>query len=34
LLSLIPMGLGVVWAIFDENRFCWHDHLSGTYLRK
>ena len=34
LLSLIPMGLGVVWAILDENRFCWHDHLSGTYLRK
>lgn len=34
LFSVLPLGLGVVWAIFDENNFCWHDHLSGTYLRK
>lgn len=34
LLSIMPMGLGAVWVLFDENRFCWHDRLSGTYLRK
>ncbi len=34
LLSLLPVGLGVAWAIFDEERLSWHDRLSGTYLRK
>ena len=34
LLSLLPVGLGVVWTIFDEDRLSWHDRLSGTYLRK
>jgi hypothetical protein len=34
LLSLLPVGLGVVWAIFDENHLCWHDRLSKTYMRK
>jgi uncharacterized RDD family membrane protein YckC len=34
LLSLLPVGLGVVWAIFDEDHLSWHDRLSGTYLRK
>ncbi len=34
LLSLLPIGLGVVWAIFDEDHLSWHDRLSGTYLRK
>jgi uncharacterized RDD family membrane protein YckC len=34
LLSLLPVGLGVVWAIFDENHLSWHDRLSGTYMRK
>jgi hypothetical protein len=34
LLSLLPMGLGVVWSLFDEERLCWHDRLSRTYLRK
>jgi uncharacterized RDD family membrane protein YckC len=34
LLSVVPMGLGVVWAIFDEDRLTWHDRLSKTYLRK
>jgi hypothetical protein len=28
------MGLGLAWAIFDENHLCWHDRLSQTYLRK
>lgn len=32
-LSLAPMGLGVAWALFDEDHLGWHDRLSGTYLR-
>ncbi len=34
LVSVVPMGLGVMWAIFDEDRLSWHDRLSQTYLRK
>ena len=34
LLSLLPVGLGAAWALFDEQHLCWHDRLSGTYLRK
>jgi uncharacterized RDD family membrane protein YckC len=33
-LSLLPMGLGVLSAIFAEHSLCWHDRISGTYLRK
>jgi uncharacterized RDD family membrane protein YckC len=34
MLSLLPLGLGMVWLIFDEEHLCWHDRLSQTYLRK
>jgi uncharacterized RDD family membrane protein YckC len=34
LVSVLPMGLGFVWALFDDDGFAWHDRLSGTYLRK
>jgi hypothetical protein len=34
LLSLLPAGLGVLWAIFDEQHLCWHDRLSKTYPHK
>jgi uncharacterized RDD family membrane protein YckC len=34
LLSVLPLGLGVVWALFDDGRLTWHDRLSHTYLRK
>jgi len=34
LLSLLPVGLGVAWAIFDDDHLTWHDRLSGTYLRR
>jgi len=34
LLSVLPMGLGVVWALFDDAHLTWHDRLSKTYLRK
>lgn len=32
--SLLPVGLGVVWSVFDEDHLSWHDRISGTYLRK
>jgi uncharacterized RDD family membrane protein YckC len=34
LLSLLPMGLGIVWGLFDEEHLSWHDRLSQTYQRK
>ena len=34
LLSVLPLGLGVVWALFDDGGLTWHDRLSRTYLRK
>lgn len=34
ILSLLPVGLGVAWAIFDEDHMSWHDRYSRTYLRK
>jgi uncharacterized RDD family membrane protein YckC len=34
LLSVLPLGLGVAWALFDDDHLCWHDHLSKTYLRQ
>jgi uncharacterized RDD family membrane protein YckC len=33
-LSLLPVGLGLVWSIFDEENLSWHDRYSQTYLRK
>lgn len=33
LLSALPVGLGMMWAVFDENHLSWHDRLSRTYLR-
>jgi uncharacterized RDD family membrane protein YckC len=34
LLALLPAGLGVALAVFDEQNLGWHDRLSGTYLRR
>jgi uncharacterized RDD family membrane protein YckC len=34
LLSMAPIGLGAAMALFDEHHLCWHDRLSGTYLRR
>jgi uncharacterized RDD family membrane protein YckC len=34
LLSLVPVGLGIAWALFDEDHLTWHDRLSRTYLRE
>jgi uncharacterized RDD family membrane protein YckC len=33
-LSVLPLGLGLAWALFDEFNLTWHDRLSGTYLRR
>lgn len=29
-LSILPMGLGLWWSLFDAERRCWHDRLAGT----
>ena len=34
LLSLAPVGLGVLWILFDDDRLSWHDRLSRTYQRE
>lgn len=31
-LSFISLGFGFWWALFDEDRLCWHDRLTHTYL--
>jgi uncharacterized RDD family membrane protein YckC len=32
-LSILPVGLGFAWAIFDDQHLTWHDRISKTYLR-
>ena len=27
----ISGGIGLVWAVFDEERLTWHDHMSKTF---
>ncbi|MGA3045874.1 MAG: RDD family protein [Terracidiphilus sp.] len=34
LVSVLPVGLGLAWAIFDEDHMSWHDRLSRTYQRR
>lgn len=31
LLSLVAAGLGLVWALVDEENLTWHDHISKTF---
>jgi uncharacterized RDD family membrane protein YckC len=33
LVSVLPLGLGMLWSIFDEDQMSWHDRLSKTYVR-
>ena len=33
LLSALPVGLGLLWAVFDEDHLGWHDRISGMYQR-
>lgn len=30
-LSVVSVGLGLLWALFDEEKLTWHDHMSGTF---
>jgi uncharacterized RDD family membrane protein YckC len=30
LLSLLPLGLGFLWILFDPQRQTWHDKISGS----
>lgn len=32
LLSLIPLGLGFVWQLWDKESLTWHDRISKTRL--
>jgi uncharacterized RDD family membrane protein YckC len=31
LLSIVSVGLGLVWALVDEESLAWHDHISKTF---
>jgi len=31
-LSLLAAGLGLLWAMADEETLSWHDHMSKTFL--
>lgn len=33
LLSALPLGLGFLWALFDEDALGWHDRITQTYQR-
>lgn len=30
LISLLPLGLGFLWQLWDAQRLTWHDRISGT----
>jgi uncharacterized RDD family membrane protein YckC len=32
LISVLPAGLGWLWALFDREHRALHDHLAGTYV--
>jgi uncharacterized RDD family membrane protein YckC len=32
-LSAVPVGLGFLWALFDEDGLGWHDRITRTYQR-
>jgi uncharacterized RDD family membrane protein YckC len=31
-LSMIVVGLGFLWIVFDEDRQAWHDKIAGTLV--
>ena len=33
MLSALPLGLGFLWAFFDEDHLGWHDRITRTYQR-
>lgn len=32
-LALLPLGLGILWALLDEDRLGWQDRMTRTYQR-
>ena len=32
ILSLLPLGLGFLWQLWDRDRLAWHDRISRTRL--
>ncbi len=32
LISLLPLGLGFIWILFDPQKQAWHDKISRSYL--
>jgi uncharacterized RDD family membrane protein YckC len=32
LVSIFPLGLGLMWSFVDQDELCWHDRISRTYL--
>ena len=30
--SLLPAGIGLFWALMDEERLTFHDHISETFI--
>lgn len=31
-ISVIPLGLGIIWVAFDKKKQGWHDKLAGTVV--
>jgi uncharacterized RDD family membrane protein YckC len=31
-LSGVSLGLGYAWCFLDEDRLCWHDRITHTYM--
>jgi uncharacterized RDD family membrane protein YckC len=31
ILSFLAAGVGLAWALLDEDKLTWHDHISGTF---
>ncbi|CAM3858671.1 RDD family protein [Vreelandella rituensis] len=31
-LSMLPLGLGFLWVVFDDRKQGWHDKLAGTVV--
>jgi uncharacterized RDD family membrane protein YckC len=31
-LSALSLGLGLIWALLDEDTLCWHDRITRTYV--
>jgi uncharacterized RDD family membrane protein YckC len=34
MLSFMPLGIGLAWALADEDMLCWHDRITRTYLAR